>query len=72
MCGIVGYVGHQEAWPLIFSGLQRLEYRGYDRASVAFLIPSGKLHVQKSIGKVKELNYSRLLGRALGQLTARF
>ena len=56
MCGIVGYVGHQEAWPLIVWGLQRLEYRGYDSAGVAVLTPSGELHVQKSIGKVKELN----------------
>jgi glucosamine--fructose-6-phosphate aminotransferase (isomerizing) len=35
MCGIVGYVGPKEAWPILISGLKRLEYRGYDSAGVA-------------------------------------
>ena len=55
MCGIVGYVGHQDAWPIVLAGLQRLEYRGYDSAGIAILTPSGELEIQKSAGKVKEL-----------------
>ena len=55
MCGIVGYLGHQEAWPIVLSGLQRLEYRGYDSAGIAILTPSGELEVHKSVGKVRDL-----------------
>ena len=52
MCGIVGYVGHQEAWPIILEGLQRLEYRGYDSAGIAIVDPSGELQFRKTVGKV--------------------
>ena len=38
VCGIVGYVGDREAWPIILEGLQRLEYRGYDSAGIRFRI----------------------------------
>ena len=55
MCGIIGYVGHQDAWPIILTGLQHLEYRGYDSAGIAIFTPSGQLHVSKSVGKVSEL-----------------
>ena len=58
MCGIVGYVGHQEAWPIILTGLQRLEYRGYDSAGIALITPSGQMEVHKSAGKVRELAVS--------------
>lgn len=54
MCGIVAYVGKQEALPVIIKGLKRLEYRGYDSAGVALLNDAG-LNVYKKKGKVSEL-----------------
>lgn len=54
MCGIVGYIGKKEAYPIIIKGLQRLEYRGYDSAGVALL--NGKLNVYKKKGKVSDLH----------------
>ncbi|MFC0262371.1 glutamine--fructose-6-phosphate transaminase (isomerizing) [Fontibacter flavus] len=54
MCGIVAYVGQQEALPIIIKGLKRLEYRGYDSAGVALLNPEG-LSIYKKKGKVSEL-----------------
>jgi glucosamine--fructose-6-phosphate aminotransferase (isomerizing) len=53
MCGIVAYLGHREACPIILKGLHRLEYRGYDSAGVALL--DGDLRVYKKKGKVSEL-----------------
>ncbi|RYY18390.1 MAG: glutamine--fructose-6-phosphate transaminase (isomerizing) [Chitinophagaceae bacterium] len=60
MCGIVAYIGHREAYPVILKGLKRLEYRGYDSAGVA-LLNSG-LKVFKKKGKVAELENS-LVGK---------
>jgi glucosamine--fructose-6-phosphate aminotransferase (isomerizing) len=54
MCGIIGYIGHQNCVPIILDGLQRLEYRGYDSAGIA-LIEDGKFFGLKQAGKVSEL-----------------
>ncbi len=55
MCGIVGYIGTQEAYPILIKGLHRLEYRGYDSAGVAILNNAGDLNVFKTKGKVENL-----------------
>ena len=55
MCGIVGYVGKKEAFPILIKGLRRLEYRGYDSAGVALINDQGELNVYKSKGKVDNL-----------------
>ncbi len=55
MCGIVGYVGGQQAMPILLEGLRRLEYRGYDSAGIAVLDGDGKLVVHKSAGKLANL-----------------
>jgi glucosamine--fructose-6-phosphate aminotransferase (isomerizing) len=53
MCGIVGYIGSQDAYPILIKGLKRLEYRGYDSAGVALL--NGNTSIYKKKGKVSEL-----------------
>ncbi|KPM47604.1 glutamine--fructose-6-phosphate transaminase (isomerizing) [Jiulongibacter sediminis] len=63
MCGIVAYVGHREAAPLIIKGLKRLEYRGYDSAGIALLNGNG-LKVYKKKGKVADLEFE-LQGKPL-------
>jgi len=63
MCGIVGYIGKSEAYPIVIKGLRRLEYRGYDSTGVA-IIQDGKLQVHKKKGKVAELEEA-VLGKNL-------
>jgi len=55
MCGIVGYIGHQDAYPILIKGLKRLEYRGYDSAGVALINDDKSLKVYKAKGKVADL-----------------
>ena len=56
VCGIVGYVGKHEAWPIIFEGLRRLEYRGYDSAGIAIVDTQGDIQLRKTVGKVNGLD----------------
>ncbi len=54
MCGIVAYIGHSNALPVLMDGLRRLEYRGYDSAGVA-IFDGGQIHLRKSVGRIANL-----------------
>ena len=54
MCGIIGYIGGKQAYPIILKGLQRLEYRGYDSAGIALSAGNG-INILKQKGKVSDL-----------------
>ncbi len=58
MCGIVGYIGEKDAYPILIKGLGRLEYRGYDSAGVALLNDKDCLNIYKTKGKVEDLDAS--------------
>ena len=54
MCGIIGYIGGDNAVPILIEGLKRLEYRGYDSAGIA-VINDAQLAIRKAVGKLKNL-----------------
>ena len=56
MCGIVGFIGGEQAAPILLDGLAHLEYRGYDSAGVAIISAQGKLQVEKAVGRLKVLS----------------
>ena len=56
MCGIVGFIGGEQAAPILLDGLAHLEYRGYDSAGVAVISAQGKLQVEKAVGRLKVLS----------------
>lgn len=66
MCGIIGYIGKRSAAPILFDGLKRLEYRGYDSAGIA-TVGSG-FHSKKDVGKVDEINAKHKLTEIPGKM----
>ena len=60
MCGIIGYMGRGKAYPYLMSGLEKLEYRGYDSAGIALC--ADELYVQKAPGKLSEIEFEEVEG----------
>jgi glutamine---fructose-6-phosphate transaminase (isomerizing) len=67
MCGIVGYIGPREAAPIIFEGLKRLEYRGYDSAGLA-VMNNGQIHIRREVGKLGNLGQLLSEEPVIGQI----
>lgn len=68
MCGIVGYVGKQKAFPILLDGIKSLEYRGYDSAGFAIMEPDGSVKSEKAVGKVSALEEKAAGKEFLGSL----
>ena len=68
MCGIVGYLGPQEATPILLEGLHRLEYRGYDSSGVSVLGEDGTLTTIKKPGKISVLDPQTQLRKPKGRI----
>ena len=66
MCGITGYIGQKEAYPIVINGLKRLEYRGYDSSGV-MLYDGKEIHVSKTKGKVSDLEDITNRGRPVAE-----
>ena len=66
MCGIIGYVGPQQAAPILVEGLRRLEYRGYDSAGLALV--NGSIHLRRAVGKLRNLDKLLLDQPVIGAL----
>lgn len=65
MCGIIGYTGEKEAYPILLAGLEKLEYRGYDSAGIA-IASQGKIDVKKKQGRVENLKAETILNGTTG------
>src|SRR5574341_2300531 len=67
MCGIVGYLGREDAVPFLLEGLRRLEYRGYDSAGIA-VVQNGTVDVRRSVGKLANLETMLATQRLAGTM----
>jgi len=66
MCGIMGYVGEEQAAPIVLDGLSRLEYRGYDSAGIAVIGEDGQVRLRKCVGKLAGLREALAAGLPVG------